>query len=179
MYYYNTTQHRSTGHSPFTQLYGRAPTLPLDHVLNRQVEDKHCPLPGSYLRRHLEYLDHLRRAVTGASHPFPADDQLLGHTVVKEGDLVLLRSHPSGRNKIQDKNQEKPFRVVSATREEPGPSVVQRDGETPRCVSAGDIRKLKKPAPSSRLETWVVCAGAWQTSINFSGYGRAVTRDCQ
>ena len=157
VYYYNTTRHRSTGHSPFTLLYGRAPTLPLDHLLNRQVEEKHCPPPGSYLQRHLEYLDHLRRAVPGASQPSPAEDQLLGHTVVKEGDLVLLRSHPLGRNKIQDKYKEEPFRVVSVPREEPGPFVIQRDGETPRCVSAGEIRKFNTPPPQVvRNRGWCV-----------------------
>ena len=48
---------------------------------------------------------------------------------------------------IQDKYQEKPFRVVSVPREEPGPFVIQRDGETPRCVSAGEIRKFNTPPP--------------------------------
>ena len=145
------------GHSPFTLLYGRAPTLPLDHLLNRKVEDKHCPPPGSYLQRHLEYLDHLRRAVPSASQPSPAEDQLLGHTVVEEGDLVLLRSHPLGRNKIQDKYQEEPFRVVSVPQDEPGPFVIQRDGETPRCVSAEEIRKFKTPPPQVvRNRGWCV-----------------------
>ena len=52
-----------------------------------------------------------------------------------------------GRKKIQDKYKEEPFRVVSVPREEPGPFVIQRDGETPRCVSAGEIRKFKTPPP--------------------------------
>ena len=177
VYYYNTTRHRSTGHSPFTLLYGRAPTLLLG-----QVEEKHCPPPGSYLRRHLEYLDHLRRAVPGASQPSPAEDQLLGHTVVKEGHQVLLRSHPLGRNKIQDKYQEEPFRVVFVPREEPGPFVIQRDRETPPpppplCVGLGDM-EVSHPAPSSRQEPWVVRGRAWQTSVSLSGYGRAVPCDC-
>ena len=87
----------------------------------------------------------------------PAEDQLLGHTVVKEVDLVLLRPHPLGRNKIQDKCQEEPFQVVSVPREEPGPFVIQRDGEIPRCVSAGEIRKFKIPPPQVvRNRGWCV-----------------------
>ncbi|RUS91064.1 hypothetical protein EGW08_001192 [Elysia chlorotica] len=150
VYFYNTTPHSTTGHSPFALLYGRAPTLPLDVLFPSQSHQDHCPSPDSYLQRHLEYLSHLRQTVSQRVEQASRDPDSVGHTEIKAADLVLLRNHPLGRNKIQDRFSSNPYHVLSVPDSEPGPFVIQRDNERPRCVPSEQIRKLPPTCTESR-----------------------------
>lgn len=149
VYFYNTTPHACTGHSPFVLLFGRAPALPLDmfvHSSRRDEDIANCPLADSYLTRHLEYLSSLRESVKekieGAS--------VLDHpewVTLKEGDHVLLWAHAHGRNKIQSKYNLVPYRVMSTPTDKPGPFIIARDDGSPKSVTHSEIQKYYQPAP--------------------------------
>ena len=106
---YNATPHRTTGQSPFALVFGQEPNLPLDLYLGaplRQVDETCLP---NHLTRLRELREIARQGI--ASHqkdPPPTRNA----PSIKEGDTVLVRSHPLGRTKIADKFGPEHFKVV-------------------------------------------------------------------
>lgn len=103
VYIYNATPHSSTGLSPYYMLFGREPTLPLDHLLgqpsltvqgqenwvlsHRKRLEEAINLAGSELQKNaLRRKEHYNKSAKEAP--------------IAVGTVVLLKSHPLGRNKI-------------------------------------------------------------------------------
>ena len=147
---YNATPHATTGQSPYFLLFGREPRLPVDVYLGRTPVEDGYSSAGDYLSRHLRRLqevhrlaaDKIQRAAQQRETPPPK-----GSTVLRPGDLVLIRQHLPGRNKIQDLWGDTIYVVVNTPPPEGGPFVVRpRDGESPiRRVTGSQLRLYNQP----------------------------------
>ena len=122
VFWYNTTIHSTTGHSPFMLLFGREPTTPLDWETT--TPDPSTEIADSFLLGHLRRLRELRelvqdkkekRSTDGVSPPVPkkrSSEKRSRHTTLLPGDAVLKRVHPPGRNKTHDKFLPQRFTVI-------------------------------------------------------------------
>ena len=138
VFWYNATVHSTTGHSPYSLLFGREPVLPLDVEYGYNTSNS-APA-DAYLVDHLNRLQRLRLSAQEKMQKGTAAGTAPGvHLDV--GDQVLLRCHPQGRNKIQDRFQPDPHTVLQIPPATGGPFVVS-DGDVPRRVSGREIRKL-------------------------------------
>lgn len=116
VYIYNATPHSSTGYSPYFLLYGRAPTLPLDHLLG-QIDCGPSQTVEEWVVKHKENLDkaheQARRALqASADKRRELYNRSARDSPIAEGAIVLLKDHPKGRNKIQDKWKPVPYKVI-------------------------------------------------------------------
>ena len=123
VFWYNTTIHSTTGHSPYMLLFGREPTTPLDW----ETPDSSEAVADDFLLGHLRRLRELRDLVlkgddTSSKDRDPAADRRgekgksekpARYTELKPGDVVLKRHHPQGRNKTQDKFLPQRFTVIN------------------------------------------------------------------
>ena len=100
VYAYNCGVHASTGESPFFLFFGREPILPIDSVLCNPKKEELTSLNRVWHQAERE-----RRNKHATKTPKSFDD-------VKVGDEVFIRSHPLGRNKIQDKYSSHPLIVI-------------------------------------------------------------------
>ena len=116
---YNCTPHSSTGFSPFFIFMGQEPTLPIDLMLG--LTDLKTT-PSSELD---PWVEQHQRMLKSASESALAKMQERSATLCKRSDTkandkgipvgtrVLLRSHPQGRNKMEDYWKATPYKVVS------------------------------------------------------------------
>ncbi len=107
VYPYNTTEHQSTGYSPYFFIFGRAPVVPLDIWLGQErddfqgnahewVEDHQMRLGYAYsqARKTLEKAAEACKRYAGPPE---------GENSLQSGQLVYVRNRQfSGRHKIQD-----------------------------------------------------------------------------
>ncbi|KAJ8280789.1 hypothetical protein GJAV_G00058990 [Gymnothorax javanicus] len=118
VYAYNTTEHQSTGYSPYFLLFGRAPCTPLDLTLGREEEQFSGGVSewvlGHQKRLRMAYDQagtHMRRAAEARRQyqGLPTKDAQL-----HPGQLVYIRNRQAaGRNKIQDHWLPTPHQIVS------------------------------------------------------------------
>ncbi|GFS23840.1 Pol polyprotein [Elysia marginata] len=104
VFWYNTTSHSTTGHSPYLLLFGREPRLPIDDLVDTAPGNPTTSSAEDYLRQHCQRLHSLYSAVRG--HVGERHSRQVApnrSTKIQPGDKVLLRCHPAGRNKIQDR----------------------------------------------------------------------------
>lgn len=152
VFIYNVTPHGSTGFSPYELLFGQPPRLPVDFLLSRSQ-----PTPTTdWIREHQARLHDMhqlaakrlsqaaavRKALHEANRKGPTEK-------LRVGDVVLLRDHPLGRNKIQDAWKPEKYRVKAIPTEDGAPVVIiTEDGRTVRRVSRQELRKyVPVPAP--------------------------------
>ena len=122
LYAYNAVPHASTSYSPYYLMFLRDPRLPADLLLG--TEDADQP-EIDWLAAHKERLrDAYLKAGEQLRHQADArkaaNDKKSYDPPVEKGQFVYLRSHPKGRNKIQDAWDPTLYRVESA----PGPDGV-------------------------------------------------------
>jgi transposase InsO family protein len=150
---YNCTPHASTGYSPFFLLYGRDPRLPTDLMIGTLDQDERITA-DDWVRLHQQRLQvayqHVQQKLTQEAalrkHYYDRKSKEAPLTV---GDRVFLRSHPPGRNKIQDKYGPSVYKVVG-----------RRDGTDVYCVELADgspgtkwvNRHQLKPCPKPRSQ---------------------------
>ena len=102
LFAYNTTTHSSTGFSPYELLFGRAARLPVDHLLGREAEGPASEWVTEH-RHHLQEIFQQARERLGASHLRREEASHPATTPPwSPGTLVVQRSHPLGRHKLQD-----------------------------------------------------------------------------
>ena len=107
---YNATPHASTGYQPYQLMFGRRAPAPCDNWLGlRAYNDDKSITRIDWVDQQLEQLLHANKRAqknikaTNAKNCRAAGGKDL---VIPVGNLVLLRDHPEGRNKIQDNNKD-------------------------------------------------------------------------
>ena len=112
LFAYNTTVHSSTGFSPYELLFGRPARLPVDHLLGREAEGPASEWVTEH-RHHLQEIFQQARERLGASQLRREEASHPSNTPPwPPGTLVLQRSHPQGRHKLQDTWGPTLYRVV-------------------------------------------------------------------
>lgn len=115
VYAYNTTVHYSTGMTPYFLMFGCEPKLPVDFLLNQLEEPAEMPEQwivehqGRLQAAYSEVQERLREKVARRNRRYEGGVNDKGFT---EGELVYLKSHPRGRNKIQDVYDSCLYKVV-------------------------------------------------------------------
>uniref|UniRef100_A0A3Q2TNG1 Integrase catalytic domain-containing protein n=1 Tax=Fundulus heteroclitus TaxID=8078 RepID=A0A3Q2TNG1_FUNHE len=115
LFAYNTTEHSSTGYSPHELMFGQKPNLPIDFLLgttvhetsgcmNDWIAEHHTRLTAAYVHAK----DQLKLAADRRNEQMAPNVK----EIWSPGTLVLKRSHPPGRNKIQDFWDRTVFEVV-------------------------------------------------------------------
>ena len=105
VFIYNITPHSSTGLSPYFLMYGRSPTLPLDHLLGQCAKEPAGAEDWVELhRRRLEdAFVYAREALKkNADRRRIHYNEATKQAPIPIGGMVLLKAHPLGRHKIQD-----------------------------------------------------------------------------
>ncbi|GFS19132.1 Pol polyprotein [Elysia marginata] len=165
VFWYNTTAHSTTGHSPYLLLYGREPRLPIDDLVNTPIEKSVPVTAEDYLRQHCQRLSHIQRLVrdhmeevhSRQSGPFRS-------TSLQPGDKVLLRCHPAGRNKIQDRYGPGVYTVLAVPTDQGSAYLVEHEvsGEQ-RYVSASELRRYLRSDRDSEDRERVVDSSALES----------------
>ena len=113
---YNATPHASTGYQPYQLMFGRRAPAPCDNWLGlRAYNDDESITRIDWVDQQLEQLLHANKRAqknikaTNAKNRKAAGGKDL---VIPVGNLVLLRDHPEGRNKIQDNNKDQIYIVT-------------------------------------------------------------------
>lgn len=115
---YNTTPHQTTGMSPYFLMFGCHPRLPVDFLLG-MGEDMTTSVENldEWIQKHQQSLrlvhEHVRqRSEEQALRRNQNHNDRVNDSGFKEGQLVYLRNHPPGRNKIQDHWDSCVYRVI-------------------------------------------------------------------
>ena len=113
---YNATPHASTSYQPYQLMFGRRAPAPCDNWLGlRAYNDDKLITRIDWVDQQLEQLLHANKhaqkniKATNAKNRKAAEGKDL---VIPVGNLVLLRDHPEGRNKIQDNNKDQIYIVT-------------------------------------------------------------------
>ena len=113
---YNATPHASTGYQPYQLMFGRRAPAPCDNWLGlRAYNDDKSITRIDWVDQQLEQLLHANKRAqknikaTNAKNRKAAGGKDL---IIPVGNLVLLRDHPEGRNKIQDYNKDQIYIVT-------------------------------------------------------------------
>lgn len=106
LFAYNTTEHQSTGFSPYELMFGQKPHLPVDSLLGTFQEE---PGHNSFQDWVEEHKRHLNTVYAQAKEKLlQAVERRNKHyepnvtSVLPPGTLVYKKSHPLGRHKLQD-----------------------------------------------------------------------------
>lgn len=115
LFAFNTTVHQSTQHSSYELMFGQKPQLPIDFLLGMAGEELVEGSVSDWILQHKEKLS----LVYGSARRYleeraPYQGMMLSNnaSILDPGTLVYCRSHPLGRNKIQDAWAPSVFEVV-------------------------------------------------------------------
>ncbi|XDV45359.1 hypothetical protein PO909_013473 [Leuciscus waleckii] len=150
---YNTSTHRSTGHSPYSLMFGVTPQLPVDFLLGATDTDETSSW-DEWVLQHQERLQVTRELARknmeeAADYRQRSHNQQVCDTGFTEGQLVYLKDHRcQGRRKIQDVWSPVLYKVVRAPTDPGGPyTVTLVDG-------TGNVRRVHiTEIKASQLET--------------------------
>ncbi|KAK3102220.1 hypothetical protein FSP39_009707 [Pinctada imbricata] len=118
VYAYNATIHSSTGYTPYFLMFGRDPTLPVDHLLRTNIAEENKSV-DEYLEKHKkrlkEAMDIARRNLDeNAERRRDQYNRTAKEKPLAVGARVLTRNRVQGRNKIQDIWNPTPYKNVAA-----------------------------------------------------------------
>lgn len=120
LYVYNATPHSSTMYSPHFLMFGREARLPIDLLLGEDEEvDEN---PSDWLATHQARLrdayqragEHLKQQAEKRQDQYFEREY---NIPIQKGQLVHLRNHVRGRNKIQDAWDSTLYKVVDVPRD--------------------------------------------------------------
>lgn len=151
---YNCTRNDSTGFSPFYLLFGRNPRLPIDLMFDLKPPKGYSSYPEYVKRWRAVMSEAYRIASSNAGRNAESRkrqyDKKVKHTVLQEGDRVLVRnlSERGGTGKLRSFWENEVYTVVDKRRDMPV-YVVERENGT------GDTRVLHRNLllPCSHLPT--------------------------
>ena len=113
---YNATPHASTGYQPYQLIFRRQAPAPCDNWLGlREYNDDKSITCIDWIDQQLE---HLVQANKHAQKNIKASNTKNKKVVrgkdmiIPVGNLILLRDHPEGHNKIQDNNKDQIYVVT-------------------------------------------------------------------
>ena len=113
---YNATPNQSTSFQPYQLMFGRKARIPCDSWLGfQQYDDEVSKSRCAWVRDHEELIKAAnRRALRSIMKHAGNRVEKAGRKdlYIPEGNVVLLRDHPEGRNKIQDGYKSELFKVV-------------------------------------------------------------------
>ena len=113
---YNATPHASTSYQPYQLMFGHRAPAPCDNWLGlRAYNDDKSITRIDWIDQQLEQLLHANKQVQKNIKATNAKNRkAIGgkDLVIPVGNLVLLRVHPEGRNKIQDSNKDQIYIVT-------------------------------------------------------------------
>jgi len=134
---YNCTRHETTGYTPFELMFGRKPRLALDVILGLLGEQEP--------REYDEYIKQLKSSLSQAyqlaqgkscksrSNQKKQYDKKARAAILKEGDRILVKILAfTGRHKISDKWEAKPYIVLRQPNQDIPVFDVQREDGTGR-----------------------------------------------
>ena len=115
VFIYNTTPHSVTGFTPYTLMFGREPSVPLDHLLNRthQTWDENFVTEqAKFIKQaHKIATERLMRAAAANKKRYDKRARACPLTV---GSRVLMRQHAfKQRHKLCDNYREEQYVVVN------------------------------------------------------------------
>lgn len=116
---YNTTQHQTTGHTAYYLMFGHHPRLPVDFLLGTRSEGQDVGSLEEWVQHHQRSVkmtqEHVRqRSAELANRRNQKHNDTVSDPGLETGQLVYLRNHPPGRNKIQDHWDPAVFQVVQS-----------------------------------------------------------------
>ena len=141
VFWYNTTAYSTTGHSPYLLLFGREPWLPIDDFVESGWDHLH-----QRLHSHRQGLDKLHRLVQDRidqcqSYKTPQ----MCSTQFKPSDQVLIRNHPVGLNKIQDRYDPEIYNVLLVPPDLTSAYLVENSlTGSQKLVAASEIRRFQR-----------------------------------
>ena len=113
---YNATPHSTTGFQPYQLLFGRKAPAPCDAWLGLGVyNDEKSTNKIQWIDQHAEQLLAAnKRALKNIKAAEVKNKRAAGgkEIDIPPGNLVLIRDHPAGRNKIQDRHKPDLFQVI-------------------------------------------------------------------
>ena len=114
VYAYNCTPHATTGYAPHYLFFGREPRLPVDAVLGAGSQvDLQEEVPAAHHQRLKEaFRIATERTELEALKRRNKVNEGIADAEIPIGGRVFLKSHPQGRNKIQDIWDPRPYKVV-------------------------------------------------------------------
>ena len=124
---YNSTPHSTTGYSPYFLFFGREPRLPIDHVLGNGHLDENIDPSDEWISEHYHRLRDAFKAATKNTEKEvlrrkTRADHVANASSLPIGARVFIRNRQfRGRNKIQDRWHDIPYRVID--RPDPGGNV--------------------------------------------------------
>ena len=140
---YNSTKHATTGLAPYEILFGREPRLPIDMFLGDMTPAISEGI--DMIQKHVQRVNKIRKKVRdNISHQHQLldvrDNKTMG-IVLKLGDLVLIKNHPTGRHKLADTFKPQPWKVIGIPGETGGPFIIEAEGIIKR-VTGSEIRRF-------------------------------------
>ena len=151
LYAYNTTDHQSTGYSPYELMFGQKAQLPVDFLLGASQEEPTSRSAEDWMDEHQNHLSsvylHVKERLQQAAEQRNRHYQPNATSLIAPGTLVYRKSHPIGRHKIQDawdpavyvvvKNMDNEGRVYK---------ICPRDGAGPeKNLNRSELRVLPTP----------------------------------
>ena len=182
VYAYNCTPHSSTGYSPYYLFFGREPVLPVDHHLGLPGDEggEEDWLAAHHNRLHTAFDAARKMTEKEALRRQERSNRTAQDTSLTVGSRVFTRNRVLGRNKIQDKWSDRPYRVVARPYPEGHVYVIEPldgkgDHKTVNRRDLLDTRTLAEemdPAPQVPTHTedlhpqTDVCHGEGETAAN-------------
>jgi len=157
VYVYNVTPHGTTGMSPYELLFAQKPKLPVDFMLGLPEEE----LQSDWVKIHRERLIMSRQAALQNLSNAAAERKLRHDRTAKKdcwqvGDLVFMRNHPLGRNKIQDGWKPDKYRIRLLPSQDGAPVVVEPEGGGDlKYVSRQELKKVEQASIPVRERVWL------------------------
>ena len=159
LFAYNTTEHQSTGYSPYELMNGEKPLLPVDLLLGNTADPPTVQPIGDWVDQHQSHLKsaylHAREQLRATAerrekhhHPTTTD-------ILAPGTLVYKRNHPQGRHKIQDAWDPTVYEVVRALDDQGRVYTLRpRDGMGPeKNIHRSELRAIPDGA-AAKLPPW-------------------------
>ena len=150
-YAYNATPHSSTGYSPYYLLFGVDAKLPVDILLPSGL-DEPVTSNGEWLTQHQNRLrdahrqaqERLQAAAVMRKRQYDGR-QRAGPDHIDIGERVYLKSHPHGRKKIQDRWNNKVYKVINRRDNVYQVEPADGTGQT-KTVNRAELQVCPKPA---------------------------------